>query len=79
MSEEIQNDNQEIKELLQKNIALSEKAAEDLARVRNFIKWQNIWATVRLLIVVVPIVIGFIYLPPLIKEYLSTYFQILNQ
>jgi hypothetical protein len=79
MSEEIKNDNQEIKELLEKNLALSEKVAEDLVRVKNFIKWQNIWATIRLLIVVIPIIIGFIYLPPLIKEYLSNYFQFLNQ
>lgn len=79
MSEENQNENQEIKELLEKNLALSEKTVEDLARVRNFIKWQNIWSTVRLLIIVIPIALGFIYLPPLIKEFLSNYFQILNQ
>ena len=52
---------------------------EDLVRVKNFIKWQNIWATIRLLIVAVPIIVGFIYLPPLIKEYLNNYFQFLNQ
>ena len=79
MSEENQNENQEIKELLEKNLALSEKTVEDLARVRNFIKWQNIWSTVRLLIIIIPIALGFIYLPPLIKEFLSNYFQILNQ
>ncbi len=79
MSEENQNENQEIKELLEKNLALSEKTVEDLARVRNFIKWQNIWSTVRLLIIVIPIALGFIYLPPLIKELLSDYIKILNQ
>lgn len=79
MSEEIQNNNNEIKELLQRNIALSEKVAEDLVHVRKYIKWQNIWGTVRLLIVVIPIVIGFIYLPPLIKEYLNSYIQLLNK
>lgn len=79
MSEENQNENQEIKELLEKNLALSEKMVEDLARVKNFIKWQNIWSTVRLLIIVIPIILGFIYLPPLIKESLGNYFQILNQ
>lgn len=79
MSEENQNENQEIKELLEKNLALSEKTVEDLARVRNFIKWQNIWSTVRLLIIVIPIALGFIYLPPLIKDVLNDYIQLLNQ
>lgn len=79
MSEEMPKNDQEIKELLEKNLALSLEIAESLKHVRSFIKWQNIWATVRLLIVLVPLIIGFLYLPPLIKEYLSNYQQILNQ
>lgn len=67
MSEENQNENQEIKELLEKILHLvREKTVEDL--LVNFIKWQNIWSTVRLLIIVIPIALGFIYLPPLIKR-----------
>jgi hypothetical protein len=79
MSEEMPKNDQEIKELLEKNLALSLEIAESLKHVRSFIKWQNIWATARLLIVLVPLIIGFLYLPPLIKEYLSNYQQILNQ
>ncbi|MFZ4648771.1 MAG: hypothetical protein ACOYMB_04040 [Patescibacteria group bacterium] len=78
MSEEIQNNDNEVKELLQKNIALSEEIVESLGHVRRFIKWQNVWSTVRLLIVVIPIAIGFFYLPPLIKEYLGSYQEMLK-
>ncbi len=79
MSEENSNNESELKALIQKNIALSEEIAENLSHVRRFIKWQNIWATVRLLVIVIPLVIGFFYLPPLIREYLGNYSSLLNQ
>lgn len=70
--------NNEIKELLEKNIALSEDVVESMVTIKKYIKLQNIWATVRLLIIIVPIVIGFLYLPPLIKEYFSAYTELLK-
>ena len=73
-----EEENQEIKTLLQKNLALSEEISEDLKRVRKYIKWQQVWSTVRFLLIAIPIIIGFFYLPPLIKSYLESYSSFLK-
>lgn len=66
----------ELAELIKKNIALNEKVLLDTKRICHYIKWQNIWTTVRFLLIAIPIVLGFLYLPPLIKDYLSEYSSI---
>jgi len=73
MSDELKNEDYELKALLQKNIALSEEISENLVYIKKYVKWQKVWSAVRLLIVVIPLVIGFLYLPPLIKEYFASY------
>ena len=71
MSEETTKNEETLQELLKKNLALSEEMAESVKKIRSYMKWQNFWATVRLLIILIPIAIGFLYLPPLIKGYLA--------
>ncbi|MCX6795773.1 MAG: hypothetical protein NT165_03580 [Candidatus Falkowbacteria bacterium] len=78
MVEETKSNEEDLRQLLQRNIALSEEIAESLTHVRKYIKWQNVWATVRLLIIIIPLAIGFFYLPPLIKSYLGSYSEFLK-
>lgn len=69
-------DNQDLKlaeqnELLRQNLRISEKILEETSYIKKHIKWQQIWATIRLLIVVIPIILGFLYLPNFIEKYLG--------
>ena len=40
--------------------------------------WQNVWSFLKILIIVVPIVIGIIYLPPLLKGVFQQYQSLLG-
>lgn len=62
---------EEQNELLRRNLELGEKILEETAYIKKYIKWQQVWATVRLLILIVPIILGFLYLPDFIKGYLN--------
>ena len=60
-------------ELLRRNLEVSEKILEETEDIKKYIKWQKIWSVVRLLIILIPIVIGLLFLPPLIKNYVDQF------
>jgi len=69
--------NEEITKLLQANLERSEEILKISQEIKKYIRWQNIWGILRLFLIVVPLIIGFIYLPPLIKEIFQSYKSLL--
>jgi hypothetical protein len=60
-------------ELLRRNIALNEEILSNTEYIKKYIKWQKIWGVAKVLIILIPLVIGAIYLPPLIKNYINQF------
>jgi len=63
----------EIAQLLRANLEKSEEVLKVSQNIKNYMRWQNIWSIIRLLVIIIPIIIGIIYLPPLIKNYIQQY------
>lgn len=57
--------------LLQENLARDQEILKAIKDIKRHIRWQQIWSTLRFLIIIIPIILGFIYLPPLIKDALK--------
>jgi hypothetical protein len=68
----------EIKELLEKNLAMTEEIRGLVLTVKKHIFWQQVFGLVKLLIILVPIILGLIFLPPLIGAYLDQYKQLFD-
>lgn len=64
--------NEEI-ELLRHNLAVSEEILHKTEDIKKYIKLQQFWGLIRTLIIIIPIIIGFMYLPPLLKDYFSQF------
>lgn len=62
-----------LEDLLRANLAKSEEVLELARQIKSHIRWQVAWSFIRLFIIIIPIILGFIYLPPLLKEFLKTY------
>lgn len=60
-------------ELLRRNLELSEEILKKTDYIRSYVKWQKIWGVFNILIIAIPIIIGIVYLPPLIREYLEQF------
>jgi ferric iron reductase protein FhuF len=69
----------ELTSLLRANLERSEEILKISQEIKSYIKWQNIWSILRFVIIVIPIVLGFIYLPPLIKDAFQSYRSLLGQ
>ena len=69
---------EEIKKLLEKNLKLNEEILERLKKVHRFVIWQRVMGFVKILLIVVPLVLGLIYLPAILENALAPYKELLN-
>jgi len=68
----------EIKKLLEKNLELNQEIFKMVKSIKNYVITQRIWFVLKLLIIVVPIILGIIYLPSLLKDITGKYQQLLG-
>lgn len=70
--------NQELKELLEKNLEKNQEILLKINKFNNYIIWQRVWLVVKLFLIMVPVIISVIYLPPLLKNAFSSYQELLD-
>ncbi len=68
----------ELKELLEKNLALTEEIHEMTHKIKRYITFQKVLSFIYFLLIVVPLVLGAIYLPPLIKNMVGQYSDLIG-
>jgi hypothetical protein len=71
-------ENDELKNLLEQNLKKNEEILKISKDIKKFMKWQQIWSTLRFLLIFVPIILGFIYLPPILKNLITNYRSLLS-
>ncbi len=67
------NNTEEQTELLRRNLEISEEILKKTEYIKNYVKWQKVWAIINISLIVVPIIIGLVYLPPLLKNYFDQF------
>lgn len=72
------SENYNLIEMIKGNEKRLQHLEDDIAAIRNYIKWQRIISTFNFFIIIVPVIIGFIYLPPIIKGFIDTYLPFLE-
>ncbi len=78
-SEEISaNEAEEIKKLLEKNLALTQEIHKMTRQIKRHINFQKVVSFIYILLIVVPIILGIIYLPPLLSGYIKQYQDLLG-
>lgn len=68
--------NPEEKELLRRMVKLSEENNAMLRGIRKAIRWGQFWGFVKLLIILIPLIIGFWYLQPYFDSFSERYREV---
>lgn len=63
--------NPEEKKLLERSLELSEENNRILLKMQRAARWGRVWGFIKLLIVAVPLIIGYLYLEPHIRVILD--------
>lgn len=72
------NDKNEIKEMLEKNLKMTEEIYAMTKKIKSYLNFQKIMSLFYFLIIVIPIILSIIYLPPLLKGVFSQYQELLG-
>jgi predicted MFS family arabinose efflux permease len=65
--------NPEEKELLRHVLKLSEENNHILRKIQRSARWALLWGFIKIAIIVVPLVAGYIYLQPFLEQALENY------
>jgi len=68
-----EKEHKELKDLLKEALEVSKKNQEDLKHIRRFVLWLQIWGAIKVVFILVPIILGIIYLPPFLEEWMGYY------
>jgi hypothetical protein len=63
----------DLKELLEKNIKTNEEVLEKVKYIKGYITWQRVFSVIKILLIIIPLALGAIFLPPLVKDLLAQY------
>ncbi|MCX6797858.1 MAG: hypothetical protein NTX66_01385 [Candidatus Falkowbacteria bacterium] len=66
-------DQNPLKILLAENLAISQEILDLAKYIKNYIRWQKIFGWLKVFLIVIPIVLGVLYLPAMLKNVLSSY------
>ena len=72
------NEAGQVKELLEKNLALTKEIHKMVGQIKRHINFQKVISFIYLLLIIVPIILGFIFLPPLLSGYIKEYQDLLG-
>lgn len=65
-------------ELLQKNSEQIADLQKKVNRIHHYMIWQSVWSVLKFLIIVIPLVWGFMFALPYMKQALDFYMNVMN-
>ncbi|KKR21280.1 MAG: hypothetical protein UT48_C0010G0028 [Parcubacteria group bacterium GW2011_GWE2_39_37] len=68
----------ELKELMEKNLELTKEIHEMTHKIKSYITFQKILSFIYLFLIVMPIILGALFLPPIFKNLFSQYSELMN-
>ena len=69
---------EEFKKILEENLKLSQEIQENTKYIKKYVIWSQVFGVIKVLLIVVPIVLGILYLPSLLGSALAPYKELLQ-
>lgn len=69
---------EDLKKLLEENLEISRKNYQATKYIKRYVIWSQVMDVIKILIIVIPIILGIIYLPSLLKNLFGQYQDLLG-
>ncbi|MBI5466028.1 MAG: hypothetical protein HY974_01915 [Candidatus Kerfeldbacteria bacterium] len=70
---------QDVKSLLEENLKYAKEIYTSTEKTRRYILWGQVFGFLKIIIILVPLVLGFLYLQPYLKSALGMYSSLFGQ
>lgn len=64
--------------LLKENLEMSQEMRIMVRHINTYVAWRKVFAWVKLLLILIPVIIGFIYLPPLFQDFYQQFISFMS-
>jgi len=78
LNEKQVSSDEEIKKILEENQKLVKEIHGMTKKIKSYLFWSQVFGIMKILLILIPIAIGFIYLPPLLDSLIQQYQGILE-
>ncbi|MFC1612753.1 hypothetical protein ACFL23_00285 [Patescibacteria group bacterium] len=75
----MENNNEEIKKMLAENLEQSKNILKCVKSTRKIMMFDQIMGVLKIVIIIVPLILGFLYLGPFIKKSMGIYSEIMGE
>ena len=65
--------NDKLKALVEKNIEISQEILGLAKYFKKYIFWRKVFTYLRIILILVPLIIAFVYLPPFLRDLLKSF------
>ena len=72
------NNEDNIQAMIRKNLELTEEIHDMIKGIKRHMFWSNVWGFLKILIIIIPLIVGIIFLPPLLKGIFDQYKDVLG-
>jgi len=69
---------EQIKELLEENKKINQETLELVKYIRRYVVFQQVFGVIKVLLILIPVVLGIIYLPPILDKIFEQYSRVLD-
>ncbi len=69
---------EDIKKILEENLKLTQEIHKMTKHIKRYVVMSQIMGVFKLILIIVPIILGFLYLPPLFKNAFQQYQELLD-
>jgi hypothetical protein len=67
-----------IEQLLKENLEMNQEMRSMIRHINTYVAWQRIFGWLKLLLILIPLVIGVIYLPPLFQNFYQQFIAMMS-
>ena len=70
--------NDSLKALLEENLAMTKEVRAMVRHINVYVAWQRIFGWLKLFLILIPVIIGIIYLPPIITDAYQSFMKLVT-
>lgn len=74
----ISHEKEDLADLLKSNLEMTKEIRAMVRHINNYVAWQRVFGWIKVLLIIIPLIIGVLYLPPLLKDMFNQYTSLLN-
>lgn len=67
-----------MEEMMEENLKLTREMHEMVKSIKSYVFWARIWGFLKIFLIIIPLIIGIMYLPPLLKNVTDQYKSLLG-